>query len=49
MVQQRPADISEALPGGPLDVPQDGQFVQAHASDMHKRILHGTPDSLVCR
>jgi hypothetical protein len=40
----RHADVSEALPGGPLDVLEGGQFVQAHGSDVHARILHGTPD-----
>jgi hypothetical protein len=33
----RHADISEALSGGPLDVLEGGQFVQAYGSDMHGR------------
>ncbi|GHJ35283.1 hypothetical protein Sm713_08920 [Streptomyces sp. TS71-3] len=42
----RHADVPEALPGGPLDVLENGQFVQVHGSDAHGRILHDTPDDI---
>jgi hypothetical protein len=40
----RHANVSEALPRGPFDVLEDGQFVQAHGSNVHGRILHSAPD-----
>ncbi len=39
----RHPDVPEAESGSPLDVLEEGQFVQAHGSDVHGRILHGTP------
>lgn len=37
----RHADLSEALPGGPLDVLKDGQFVQVRGSDTWTHSLEG--------
>jgi hypothetical protein len=41
----RHADVPEALPGGPLDVLKQGQFVLAHRTDRHERIVRGVGES----